>query len=576
MRYAADESPPHRLALGLAAQKVALIVSGIVLTPVIVLRAGGISGAAVAWSIFMALLVSGLTTVLQARPLGRLGAGYVLFMGTSGAFITVGVDALKAGGLALLMTLICASSLTEFLIAGRLSALRRLITPTVGGTTIMLIAVTVMPIAFGMLEDVPAPVRAAAPLGALASAVVTFVVIVGLTAFGSRALKLWSPLLGLVAGTGVAALYGLVDITPVREAPWIGLPALVWPGFDLSFGAAFWELLPAFIIVTLVGTVETYGDGIAIQKVSWHTPRAVDYRAVQGAIYADGVGNLLSGLGGTLPNTTYSTSISAVEMTGVAARRVGIYGGILLALLAFSPRLAAILLMVPNPVVAAYLIVLIVLLFMHGVMVVTEDGLTLDKSLIIGLSLWLGIGFQDKAIFQAHLPEWAVSLLGNGMTAGALVALGLTALLGLKRGQGKRLRVALATASLPACMAFVREAAGSAGWSRAARERLELAVEETLVLLVERARGQSTATSELVIQLQTPDDAIACEFIGSKVAGNLEDQLPTSGGSLPDDADLGFRILQSMVEEFRHEQYHERDFVAWRLRPASSSQEHPA
>ena len=576
MRYAADESPPHRLALGLAAQKVALIVSGIVLTPVIVLRAGGISGAAVAWSIFMALLISGITTVLQARPLGRLGAGYVLFMGTSGAFITVGVDALKAGGLALLMTLICVSSLTEFLIAGRLSALRRLITPTVGGTTIMLIAVTVMPIAFGMLEDVPAPVRAAAPLGALASAAVTFVVIVGLTAFGSRALKLWSPLLGLVAGTGVAALYGLVDIAPVREAPWIGLPALVWPGLDLSFGAAFWELLPAFIIVTLVGTVETYGDGIAIQKVSWHTPRAVDYRAVQGAIYADGVGNLLSGLGGTLPNTTYSTSISAVEMTGVAARRVGIYGGILLTLLAFSPRLAAILLMVPNPVVAAYLIVLIVLLFMHGVMVVTEDGLTLDKSLIIGLSLWLGIGFQDKAIFQAHLPEWAVSLLGNGMTAGALVALGLTALLGLKRGQGKRLRVPLATASLPACMAFVREAAGSAGWSRAARERLELALEETLVLLVEQARSQASATPELLIRLQTADDAIACEFIGGKVAGNLEDQLPAGAGSVPDDADLGFRILQSMVEDFRHEQYHERDFVAWRLRPASSGPEQPA
>ena len=565
MRYAADESPPHRLAFGLAAQKVALIVSGIVLTPVIVLRAGGVSGPAVTWSIFMALLVSGVTTVLQARPVWRLGAGYVLFMGTSGAFITVGVDAIKAGGLALLMTLICVSSFTEFAIAGRLSALRRLITPTVGGTTIMLIAVTVMPIAFGMLEDVPAERLAAAPRGALASAVVTFAVIVGLTAFGSRAWRLWSPLVGLIAGTAVAGWCGLVDMTPVHEAPWVGMPRLAWPGIDLSFSPAFWELLPAFIIVTLVGTVETYGDGIAIQKVSWHSPRPVDYRAVQGAIYADGVGNLLSGLGGTLPNTTYSTSISAVEMTGVAARRVGVYGGILLALLAFSPRLSAILLMVPNPVVGAYLIVLIVLLFMHGVAVVTEDGLTLDKSMVIGLSLWLGIGFQDKVIFQGHLPEWAVVLFGNGMTAGALVALGLTALLGLKSGRRRRLRVSLSMAALPDCIAFARKAAAEAGWSRTTRERLELAIEETLVLLVERGRRAGTATPSLALDIRAPGESLVCEFQGGTLDGNLG-ETPVAPSEAPE-TDLGFRILNAMVENLRHEQYHERDFIAWQMRP---------
>ena len=565
MRYAADESPPHRLALGLAAQKVALIISGIVLTPVIVLRAGGVTGAAVAWSIFMALLVSGVTTVLQARPVWRLGAGYVLFMGTSGAFITVGVDAIKAGGLALLMTLICMSSITEFAIAGRLSALRRLITPTVGGTTIMLIAVTVMPIAFGMLEDVPAARLTAAPRGPLASALVTFGVIVALTAFGSRAWRLWSPLVGLVAGTCVAAFYGLVDLTPVREATWIGLPQLAWPGLDLSFGPAFWELLPAFIIVTLVGTVETYGDGIAIQKVSWHSPRPIDYRAVQGSIYADGIGNLLSGLGGTLPNTTYSTSISAVEMTGVAARRVGIYGGILLSLLAFSPRLSAILLMVPNPVVAAYLIVLVVLLFMHGVAVVTEDGLTLDKSMVIGLSLWLGIGFQDKVIFQGHLPEWAVVLLGNGMTAGSLVALGLTALLGLKAGRRRRLRVPLAMSSLPDCIAFARKVSADAGWTRATRDRLELAIEETLVLLVERAQRTTSASPSLALDIRAPDDVLVCEFQSGALDGNLSEH-QKDNTQTPED-DLGFRILNAMVEDLRHEQYHERDFVAWQMRP---------
>ena len=41
----------------------------------------------------------------------------------------------------------------------------------------------------------------------------------------------------------------------------------------------------------------------------------------------DGIGNLLSGLLGTLPNTTYATSVAIAEITGVAARRGGVYVG---------------------------------------------------------------------------------------------------------------------------------------------------------------------------------------------------------------------------------------------------------
>ena len=51
------------------------------------------------------------------------------------------------------------------------------------------------------------------------------------------------------------------------------LPDGSWPGLDLSFGPVFWTLLPAFVFVTLVGAIETVGDSIAIQQVSWRKPR---------------------------------------------------------------------------------------------------------------------------------------------------------------------------------------------------------------------------------------------------------------------------------------------------------------
>ena len=72
-------------------------------------------------------------------------------MGTSGAFIAICVGAIAQGGPAMLATLVVISSLFQFLLAWRLSLLRRILTPTVAGTVIMLIPVTVMPIVFGML-----------------------------------------------------------------------------------------------------------------------------------------------------------------------------------------------------------------------------------------------------------------------------------------------------------------------------------------------------------------------------------------------------------------------------------------
>jgi NCS2 family nucleobase:cation symporter-2 len=132
VRYQADENPPRPLAFGLGLQYTVLTIAGIVLTPAIVIRAAGLGDPFLTWAAFAALLVSGITTVVQARRFGHIGAGYILLMGTSGTLIAVCVSALIEGGPALLATLVIVSSLFQFLLAWRLSWLRRVITPIVG------------------------------------------------------------------------------------------------------------------------------------------------------------------------------------------------------------------------------------------------------------------------------------------------------------------------------------------------------------------------------------------------------------------------------------------------------------
>ena len=214
IRYEADESPPKPLALGLGLQLAVLTIAGVVLTPVIVIRAAGGDESYLSWAVFAAVAVSGLTTVLQAVRIGRVGAGYVLMMGTSGAFIAVCVTAIVEGGPAMLATLVVISSLFQFALSARLSLLRRILTPAVAGTVIMLIAVTVMPIVFGMLTEVPAGTpAAAAPVCALVTALV--IVCIALKATG--VLRLWAPVVGVVVGSLVAGYYGIYDTARIAE-----------------------------------------------------------------------------------------------------------------------------------------------------------------------------------------------------------------------------------------------------------------------------------------------------------------------------------------------------------------------
>ena len=156
-------------------QAAVLVFAGVVLTPVIVVRAAGGSKTYLAWMVFMALAVRGATTVLLAVRSGHFGSRHMLLSDTSGVFIAVCVTTLVSGGPALLATLIILTVPLQLVLAARLSLLRRFFTPVVLGTVIVLLTVTIMPLAFDMLKEVP---EGASPATSPASAATTLGVIV--------------------------------------------------------------------------------------------------------------------------------------------------------------------------------------------------------------------------------------------------------------------------------------------------------------------------------------------------------------------------------------------------------------
>ena len=563
VRYEPDENPPPLIALGAGLQAALVILAPVALTVVIVVRIADAPESFLVWGVFAALLVSGTTTVLQAARLGRIGSGHVLIMGTSGAFIAVCVAALVTAGPATMASLIVVSSLFQFAMAARLSLLRRIFTPVVSGTVIMLIAATVTPVVLNSAVDVPEDVD---PSAAVIPALATLVTVLALVLRAPPAWRLWSPIIGIAMGCVVAMPLGLYDIQGVLDAGWIGVPLDGWPGFDLNPGAEFWGLLPAFIIVTLVGAIETIGDGVAIQRVSRRRPQATDFRVVQGALNADGMGNLLSGLAGTLPNTTYSTSISLADVTGIGSRRVGIIIGASIVAIAFLPKVAALLIAIPSSVAAAYILVLLGLLFVQGMRIVVQEGVDHRTATVAGISFWLGVGFQNQWIFADQLGDGFVSiLLGNGMTSGALAAVIMMLFVELTSARRKRLKVALSTESLPQLDAFLRASATKARWDDASTERLVLVGEETMASLLAEGdeRPEGAGARRLVVTARTDHARSELEFVTGSEGENMEDRLAYMGETpdIADEREISFRLLRHYASSVRHQKYHGEDIV---------------
>ncbi|MDE2876378.1 MAG: hypothetical protein OXU69_11660 [Gemmatimonadota bacterium] len=565
VRFEPHENPSNPVTIGLAAQYCLLTLGPIVLTVAIVVRTAGASELFLSWAACAALLVSGITTMVQARRFGRFGSGYILLMGTSGAFIAVSVGALAQGGPGMLATLVAASALFQFLLASRLSLLRRLITPTVAGTVIMLIAVTVMPLVLDLVERVPeGAAPAAGPMTALVTLGVTMVIV--LRAAG--ALRLWGPVIGIVAGSVVAGFFGLFSWDAVAAAPWFGLPVAGWPGFDFSFGPVFWALLPAFVFVTLVGAIETIGDSVAVQRVSWRDERATDFRSVQGAVMADGLGNFLSGLLATVPNTTYSSSVSIVEITGVAARRVGVDIGVGFCALALMPKLVAVILSIPDSIIGAYVVVLIAILFVLGMRIVVNDGMDYRKAAIVGVSFWVGYGFQSGSLFIDQMHPFFAEMLSNGMTSGGLTALVLSAFVELAGPRRKRLVTTLSVDALAEIRTFLEGFGARAGWRDEAVERVQLAAEEALVSLMGDDGEEAVPARRLRLSVRSERGSAELELAAVAGEGNLEDRLAVSGEpsvEIAAEHDFSLRLLRHLAASVRHQKYHDTDILTVRV-----------
>ena len=565
IRYQPDERPPTTLALGLGLQLAVLSIAAIILVPTVVMRAAGTTEAYLSWAVSATVVVGGVATILQSIRIGRIGMGYLLIMGPSGAFIAVCITAITEGGPAMLATLVVISSFVPLVLSHRLSLFQRLLTPTVAGTVIMLIPITIMPPIFNLLSAIPPDAPAlAAPLSALA----TIIIISGIALKATGVLRLWAPVIGVAAGSIIGGFFGLYEVDRIAEASWIGLPPNEWPGFDLDFGPTFWALLPAFLLVAIISTIRTISSSVAIQRISWRQSRAVDFQAVGGAITVDGISNLISGLAGTIPNTANTLGVSMAELTGVGARNVGIATGAVFIAMAFLPKVLALILAIPGPVIAAYFAIMLATLFVVGIKIVFQDGIDYRNGMIVGIAFLVGVGFQSGLIFPEYTSEFAGGFLRNGMNAGGFTAIILTLFVELTEPRRSRIEMTFDFSALPKIRDFLSAFASRNSWDTAMANRLDAAAEETLLTLIPQDEEEHDPRHLRLTAYREEGDAVL-EVVVSSGEDNIQDRIALLGEQTeeaPIEREVSLRLLRHLASSVRHQQYHETDIVTVRVK----------
>ena len=572
-RYEADEHPPLLASLGLGAQFSVLAGATLLVTPVIVADASGRGQDYVAWMIFAALIVVGLSTLIQVRRVGNVGAGALLPMFTAAFSIPFCINALEGdGGPATLAALLLVAAATQFAVSRWLFLVRRVVTPTVGGTVIMILSITLASVVFNLLDRATTERPEEASLTALATMTVAAAMILR----GSPLLRLWGPVAGIVAGCAVAAALGIYDTERITSSAWVGLPS-GWPGFEFDVGLSFWTLVPAFVCLGVIISIQANGAAIAMQRVAWRDQRAVDFRQVQGAIAGGGASNLLAGLAGAVPNAINPAMVSFTQITGVASRRVGYCIGAILIAVAFVPKLSGLLGSIPGPVMTGYLMIVTGGLFVDGARTVIQNETNSQKVAVAGVCFWIAAAFQFDLFARPDIGPVGNALLDSGITTGGLAAIVMILYLEFTNPRRMRFQSQLHIDALPELNEFIARFAERRHWNDAMKDRLSAVAEETLLtlapldldaLMSDDAEAADATERRLIVLASSEGPVADLEFIGGGDEDNLEDrlrQLQLHDEETPVEQELSLRLLRNYAQSVEHQQYEDTDIITVRV-----------
>jgi xanthine/uracil permease len=423
--YGVDDVPPPLETLLYAWQHTLVDVSPYVL-PLIVAAAVGYTAEQAATMISACLTLMGLATFANVTWGNRLPSVLGPSATDTGAMASAGAiygapAMWMAGFLAGLFEIVVG-------VSGVLAPLRRFLPPYVCGIIVLTIGVSLARVAGGWVFTDPDPTMLALAGGAVLSIVVLTVIghrlRLGILARGAIFFSL------ILFGVLIAGLLGVANFSALQRAPWFGLPRL----FAFGGPGLGWQLAGGAVLGVIVGYIgsmaEAIGDYAGTCAVSGVTYKV---RHIRRGITVEGIASAVGPLFGGLPLTTYSQNTGVIATTRVASRRVVQVAAILLLLYGLSPKLGALLVLIPRPIVGAVFLVICGMIATVGLRLLgcgkQDEVFLLTTAITLMAALTLPLVATAQKEWYAALPPLAKLFLGNPVVIAITLGILLNAVL---------------------------------------------------------------------------------------------------------------------------------------------------
>ncbi|WP_050608195.1 nucleobase:cation symporter-2 family protein [Clostridium niameyense] len=418
--YGVNDKPQILMQVLLALQHIFAAFGGIIVVPIVLSSALGLDAKTSTILISSTILAAGIATFIQSRGFGPIGARVACVMGTDFTFVAPAIVVGTKFGLAGIFGATILGASIVIILSFFVKPLMKLFPPIVTGTVVCLIGLTLLPVSI----DWAAGGVGASNYGSLKNiAIALFIMIftLMLNHYGKGLLSSASILIGMVLGYIICIPLGMVDFSSVREASWLSFPQIWSYGIKFNLEAVL-PFIPAYF-VTIIGTV---GCLKAITEVSGIEEQE---KPIASGVLSDGVGSLIAGIFGALPNTSFSQNIGLIPLTKVASRYVTMMAGILLVILGLFPKFAALINIMPQPVLGGVGIVMFGTVAAAGIQTLSSVKLNNRNMLIIATSIGLGLGVTFRPEFISKLPEAFKMIFSSGISTGTIVALLLNLIL---------------------------------------------------------------------------------------------------------------------------------------------------
>ncbi len=326
-------------------------------------------------------------------------------MGASFAPLGVMISIGGQYGLDTLFGAIIGSGILIFVISFFMEKILVFFPNVVVGSFVTLIGISLIPVAFKDL----AGGEGAANFGSVENIMLgglVLIIIIGLNQYGKGLVRSLSLLIGIIIGTIIAFALGMVDLTPVAQASWF---EIINPA---KFGTPKFRIdailmMTIFCVINLIQCIGVFS--VLDEVCQTNTDSSTKIKGLRGVA----MGQIFAGLFCSVPSTMFNENVGLIELTNVKSRNVIKMAGLFLIIIGFFPKVAALITIVPKPVMGGATISLFGIILTAGISILSKvDFSTGGNFTIVGIAALITI--VPKPVMGGA----TISLFGIILTAG--------------------------------------------------------------------------------------------------------------------------------------------------------------